>query len=139
MARASVTWVQGKQFIGVDSTSHSVVMSSPAEGIGMKPSDLLLVGLGGCTAYDIVNILEKRRKPLSRLEVTVEGEQEKDPPWTFRKIHIHYLIAGENLTPAEVEKAIHQSEEKYCSVSATVKGAAEITTSFELLGAPEPA
>jgi len=133
MGQANVTWIKSKQFIGTDSTGHSVVISSPDEGIGMKPSELLLVALGSCTAYDVVNILSKKRVTLTDLSVSVQSEQDENPPWTFRKIHIHYTVSGNSLKTEDVEKAIKLSEEKYCSVSATLAQAAEITYDFEVI------
>jgi len=133
MGNTSVRWIGGKQFIGVDSTNHSVVLSTPDEGIGMKPSELLLVALAGCTAVDVVEILKKKRFELTKLEIISSAEQDPEPPWTFRKIHLKYILQGEGLTEKDVEQAIALSEEKYCSVSATVRGVAEITTSFEIL------
>lgn len=133
MAQAKVIWQPGgKTFIGTDSTNHSVVLSTPADGVGMKPSELLLVAVGSCTAVDVVNILEKKRFQLNSLEINVSAEQDNDPPWTFRKIHIHYKIQGAELTDKALEQAIKLSEEKYCSVSATVRATAEITTSYEI-------
>ncbi len=133
MSSASVKWIGGKQFIGVDSTKHSVVLSTPDEGVGMKPSELMLVALASCTAVDVVEILNKKRLGLVALEISAEAEQEKDPPWTFRKIHLTYRLKGEKLTEKDVAQAIELSEEKYCSVAATLRGVAEITTSFEIL------
>jgi len=133
MSQARVRWITGKQFIGTDSTNHSVVLSTPDEGIGMKPSELMLVALASCTAVDVVEILAKKRTPLESLEIEVDGQQDSDPPWTFRKIHVHYKLRGQGLTDKSVAQAIELSEEKYCSVAATLRGVAEITTSFELL------
>jgi putative redox protein len=133
MGTATVKWIQGKQFIGVDSTHHSVVLSTPDEGIGIKPSDLLLIAVASCSAVDVVEILAKKRMPLTHLEISSSGEQDQDPPWTFRKIHMHYKIGGKNLTEKDVAQAIRLSEEKYCSVAATVRATAEIITDFELL------
>lgn len=132
MSSASVKWIGGKQFIGIDSTKHSVVLSTPDEGVGMKPSELLLVALASCTAVDVVDILNKKRLELSALEISVQGEQDQDPPWTFRKIHLSYRLKGERLTEKDVAQAIDLSEEKYCSVASTLRGVAEITTSFEI-------
>jgi putative redox protein len=129
----TVKWIEGKQFIGVDSTQHSVVLSTPDEGIGIKPSELLLIAVASCTAVDVVEILTKKRMPLTLLEVTTSGEQDPNPPWTFRKIHLHFRIAGKNLTEKAVAQAIELSEEKYCSVAATIRATAEITTNFEIL------
>jgi putative redox protein len=130
-----VKWVEKKQFVGTDSTKHSVVMSAQDEenGTGMSPSQLLLVGLGGCTAYDVVGILEKKRQRLTGLEVTVTGEQDADPPWVYRKIHIHYEARGKGLKEKAVHDAIEISEQKYCSVAATVRGIAEITYDYTIV------
>ena len=130
-----VTWVQKRQFVGTDGSKHSVVMSSQDEenGTGMSPSQLLLVGLGGCTSYDVVEILHKKRQRLTGLEVTLTGEQEPDPPWTYRKIHIHYEVRGKGLSEKAVQSAIKISEEKYCSVAATVREAAEVTYDYTIV------
>ena len=133
MASANVRWVSGKQFVGTDSTKHSVVLSTPDEGVGMKPSELLLVALASCTAVDVVEILAKKRTPLSSLEIQTTAVQEDDAPWTFRKFHLKYIVKGKGLTQKSVAKAIELSEEKYCSVAATVRGVAEVTTEFEIL------
>ena len=132
MANASVKWIGGKQFVGIDSTRHSVVLSTVDEGVGIKPSDLLLIALASCSAVDVVGILDKKRMTLTYLEIGVTAEQEKDPPWTFRKFHLHFCLAGKGLTEAAAEQAIRLSEEKYCSVAATVRETAEITTDFEI-------
>ena len=133
MGQVKVNWQPGGRiFIGTDSTKHSVVLSTTDEGVGMKPSELLLVAVGSCTAVDVVNILEKKRIQLNSLEIQVSGEQDTEPPWTFRKIHIHYKLQGAELTDKAVEQAIQLSEEKYCSVSATIRATAEISTSYEI-------
>src|SRR5512133_3358597 len=115
MGTATVKWIGGKQFVGIDSTCHSVVLSTTDEGVGIKPSELLLIAIASCSAVDVVDILNKKRMPLTSLEISSSGEQEKDPPWTFRKIHLHFRLAGKNLTEKAVEQAIQLSEEKYCS------------------------
>jgi putative redox protein len=133
MDEVSVKWIGGGRFIGIDSTDHSVVLSTAKEGVGVKPSDMLLVALGACTAVDIVNILEKKRLNLSALDIKISGEQDADPPWTFRKVHVEYTLRGQGLTDKAVEQAIALSEEKYCSVAATVRGVVEITNTFHIL------
>ncbi len=135
MGTAIVKWIGGKQFVGIDSTCHSVVLSTPDEGVGIKPSELLLIAVASCSAVDVVEIMTKKRMPLSFMEISSSGEQEKDAPWTFRKIHLHYRLAGRNLTEKAAAQAIQLSEEKYCSVAATVRATAEITTDFEILPA----
>lgn len=132
MASAVVQWIDGGKFIGTDSTKHSVVISTSAEGVGMKPNELTLVALASCTAVDVVDILAKKRMPLSALSVSASAEQDSDPPWAFRKIHLHYTLKGTGLTPKAVEQAIELSEQKYCSVSATLRGVAKITWEYTI-------
>ena len=133
MSSAAVRWIGGKQFIGIDSTKHSVVLSTPDEGVGMKPSEMLLVALASCTSVDVVEIMAKRRTPLTMLEVGVSAEQDNDPPWAFRKIHLHYKLSGVGLTDKAVAQAIELSEEKYCSVASTLRGVAEISYDYEVV------
>lgn len=99
----------------------------------MKPSEMLLVALASCTAVDVVEILEKKRIVLQGLEIKVSAEQDAEPPWTFRKIHLKYLLKGEKLDMKSAEQAVRLSEEKYCSVAATVRGIAEISWDIELV------
>jgi putative redox protein len=108
-------------------------MSSSEEGTGLKPSDLLLLGLGGCTGVDVISILEKQRQKVTDLEITITGEQEPEPPWTFRRIEIEYLLRGKQLKEEAVRRAIQLSEEKYCSVGATISGVAEMVSSFQIV------
>jgi putative redox protein len=131
MASSLVRWTGGQTYIGTDSTQHSVVLSTPADGVGMKPSELLLVALSACSAVDVVDILTKKRMILTALEISASAEQESDPPWTFTKIHLIYKLRGKGLTEKAVEQAISLSEEKYCSVAATVRGKAEISYTYE--------
>lgn len=133
MATSTVRWIGGKQFLGVDSTHHAVVISTPDENVGMKPTELMLSALASCTAMDVVEILQKKRLALTGLEIEVNGEQDPENPWPFRKIHLLYRLHGANLDARSVEQAIRLSEEKYCSVAATLRGVAEITYSYEIL------
>jgi putative redox protein len=137
VAEAIVKWIGNGEFVGTDSTKHSVVMSTQneASGTGMSPSELLLVALGGCTAVDVVSILEKRREKLVGLEIHIEGEQEPDPPRGYRRIHLTYTLRGSGLSEASVKRAIELSEEKYCSVRATVSGKAKVTSSYRIVSA----
>ncbi len=140
MSQAVVKWLQKKQFVGIDSSKHSVVLSAqdPDNGVGGKPADMLLVALGGCVAVDVVDILAKKRTPLTALEIEVTGEQDPEPPWAFRRIHLHFRLRGAGLTPASVEHTIELAESKYCSVSATVRGVAEISWDYSLEPEPQP-
>ena len=130
----TLRWIpDGSRFVSTDSTGHSVVMSKPDENTGMKPSELILSALAGCAAIDVVGILKKKQTPLTHLEVHVTSEQDSDPPWTFRKIYMKFIVKGIGLTEKNLHQAIQLSEEKYCSVAATLRGKAEIVTSFEIL------
>ena len=133
MGQVQVTWVQKEQFVATDSTKHSVVLSTAQDGTGCKPSDLLLMAVGACTAVDVVGILHKKRQQFTGLQINVTGEQDADPPWTFRKIHIEYVVRGKGLAEKAVEQAIELAESKYCSVSATVRGVAQVTTSYQIV------
>ena len=134
MAQAVVKWLQKKQFVGTDSSRHSVVLSTQdeANSVGCRPAEMLLVALGSCVAVDVVEILAKKRTPLSAMEIDIRGEQDPEPPWAYRKIHLTFTLRGAGLTPSGVEQAIHLAEEKYCSVSATVKGVAQVTWDYEI-------
>lgn len=133
-ANTVLRWIPGgRRFVSTDSTGHSVTLSAPGENFGMKPSELILSALAGCAAFDVVGILEKKKTPLSFLEAKVTAEQDESAPWAFRKIHLHFLLKGEGLSAKSVQQAIDLSEEKYCSVAATLRDVAEISTSFEIL------
>jgi putative redox protein len=120
----------------VDSFGHPLVIGSwpekEPEWAGLKPSDLLLLSAASCSAYDIVMILTKQREPLLALEVSCSGEQQPEPPYAFTKIHLHYTVKGPQ-NPNKVERAIRLSEEKYCSVTNTLKPTVQITSDYELI------
>ena len=144
MSNVAVKWTgQGSQmFIGRDSFGHVVVSGSwPQEDEswqewkGLKPSDLLLLSLASCSAYDVVLILARQRQQLTNLHVSVDGEQASEPPYQFTEIHQHYTVEGFDLDPKKVERAIELSEERYCSVAATIRGVARLSHSFEISAA----
>ena len=133
MANATVKWVGSRTFVGSDSGNHSVVLSTSADDVGMKPSELLLVALASCTAVDVVDILQKKRIDLKSVTIRISGEQDVEPPWAYNKIHLIYSLRGAGLDAAAAEQAIQLSEEKYCSVAATVSGKAAITWEYEIV------
>ncbi len=135
MAEVKVKWAGDEEFVGTDSTRHSLVMSGQLgdEATGFKPSDLMLIALGGCTGVDLVYILQKKRQNLTGLQIQVSAEQDPGPPWTFRKIHLEYTLWGAELAVPAVERAIKLAEEKYCSVGSTLSGTAEITSSYLII------
>jgi len=130
-----LVWSGKGLYVGMDAHQHAIVVSTQDEAnrVGMKPSDLLLVALASCTAVDVVSILDKKRQPLTSLEISAEGDQDEDPPFRFRRIHLTFLVQGRNLTDRAVAQAIELAEGKYCSVSASLKPQVEVTTSFEIL------
>ena len=141
MGNIAVKWAgEGSQmFIGRDSFGHVVLSGSWPddnpdwqEWKGLKPSDLLLISLASCSAYDVVMILGRQRQVLHNLYVHVDGNQADEPPYQFTDIHMSYTLKGDDLDPKKVERAIELSEEKYCSVAATIRGVANITHSFEI-------
>ena len=132
-SQVQVKWVDKLEFVGTDSTKHSLVMSSQDEenGTGLKPSELLLLALGGCTAVDVVTIMRKKRQAVTGLEINVSGEQDEDPPWTFRHIHLEYVVRGKGLSEKGLAQAIQLSEEKYCSVRNSLT--CEVTSSYRIV------
>ena len=106
MPTATVRWVSGRQFVGTDSRGHSVVLSGSDSQGGASPSEMLLVALASCTAVDVVTIMEKKRKPLSSLEIEITGDRDPEPPWPYRTIHVNFRVSGKELTEAAVSQAI---------------------------------
>jgi putative redox protein len=128
MAQAHVTWVEEQTYIGIDSTHHSVVLSRPGEhSIGIKPSDLLLIAVAACANVDIVEIVKKRRATLSKMAVTVTGEQAAEAPWTFQKIHLHYEVSATGIDQDQLSRAIDLSLNKYCSVRSSLSPDVQVT------------
>jgi putative redox protein len=119
MAGVNLKWTGGVQFLANDEHGHVVV--TDRDGHGFKPPDLLLASLVGCAGIDVVKILEKKRQEFSRIEASVNKENALDPPWTIERIEIEWTIHGRNLKKKAVEDAVRLAEEKYCSVSASLK------------------
>lgn len=142
MGNIAVQWTGGdsQMFIGRDSFGHvSIAGSWPkddhdawTEWKALKPSDMLVMSLASCSAYDVVMILKRQRQKITGLYISAEAEQAPDPPYQFTHIHLHYTVKGENLDPKKVERAIDLSENKYCSVAATIKGVTKITHDFKI-------
>lgn len=136
MSTVKAKWINGELFVGVDSYGHPIVTGSwpeqDPEWAAVQPSDLLLLGIIACSGYDVVTILQKQREELTDLEISCTGEQMDEPPYAFTKIHIDYRLIGRGLGESKIQRAIQLSEEKYCSVVATVRGVAEITSSYTI-------
>jgi len=134
--KARIKWVEDAMFVGESGSGHCVVMDGPPEaggrGLGVRPMEMLLLGMGGCTAFDVVLILRKSRQDVEDCEVEIEAERAADNPKVFTSIHVHFIISGRNLKPAQVERAVTLSAEKYCSASIMLSKAVPITHDFEI-------
>lgn len=132
----SLTWAGGAAFIGSSPTGHKVVIDGPPEGggrdLGPRPMEMILLGLGACTGYDIVSILKKARQDVTSIEISVDGERADAVPSVFTDINIHFRIAGRSVSEKQVDRAIHLSAEKYCSASIMLGKAVNITHTFEV-------
>ena len=141
MRTVDVTWDQAAESFQANGTirGHAITINAPAapgeerRPTGFSAADLLLAGIGSCSAWDVVEILRKTRTEVADLAVRVTGEQDEDPPWTFRAVHLHYTFRGSGIDPAVVERAVRLSVDKYCSVIATVRHAAKVTDSHEII------
>jgi len=124
-------WVRDQVFQLRDHAGFPIIMAQPN---GVLGADLLPLSLIGCAIWDVVNILRKQRQPLVRFEMHAESERDPEPPWRFRKIELVYRIWGNGVDPKAVERAIRLTEDKYCSIYATLKAAVELTSRVEILG-----
>jgi putative redox protein len=137
--RARIKWIDDVSFVGESESGHSVVMDGAPEAggrnIGMRPMELLLIGMGGCSSFDVVTILKKARQPIIDCVAEISAERADEIPKVFTRIHLHYIVTGKNLVPNQVERAIKLSVEKYCSASFMLGKTAEITHDFEIMEA----
>ena len=123
-------WIRERQFVMRDRNGFPIFMDQPN---GVNASDLLPLSLAGCTSYDVIAILEKQRQDVTDLSVTTESTRDPEPPWAFRKIHVHYKVSGRGLQAEKIFRAIELAEQKYCGVYATMKDVVEITSDFEII------
>lgn len=122
----------GRQFVATSGTGHHIILDDANGGTGAKPIELVAIALAGCTAFDVINILRKKRQKVTRYEVRCEADQAPDPPQMFTHVRIHHVIHGQ-VSPEAVKEAIRLSEEKYCSVGAMVEKSAELRATFEIV------
>lgn len=134
--KAKVTWLDGRAFVGESGSGHAIVMDGAPEAggrnIGVRPMEMLLLGLGGCTAFDVVMILEKGREKVTGLEIELEAERAATDPKVFTSVKLIYRLRGHNLKPAAVERAIALSNEKYCSATAMLMKTAKVEHSWTI-------
>jgi putative redox protein len=137
--KAKITWINGRAFLGESGSGHAVVMDgAPDAGgrnIGVRPMEMMLLGLGGCTAFDVVMILEKSRENITGCEVALEAERATEDPKVFTHVKMIYTFKGKGLKPASVERAVKLSAEKYCSASKMFEMTAKIEHTWTIIEA----
>ena len=136
--QARVKWVEQAMFLAESGSGHTVVMDGPQESggrnVGMRPMEMLLMGLGGCSTFDVVRILQKSRQAVDDCEVRIDAERADVEPKVFTKIALHFIVTGKNLKETVVKRAVDLSAEKYCSASIMLgRAGVEITHSFEIV------
>ncbi|MDH5324574.1 MAG: OsmC family protein [Gammaproteobacteria bacterium] len=135
--KARVKWVQDAEFDGESGSGHHITMDGPADfggqNKGVRPMEMLLLGLGGCTAFDVVLILKKARQPVDDCVVEIEAQRAETDPKIFTRIHVHFIVAGKGLSEKHVSRAISLSAEKYCSASIMLGKVAQISHDFKIV------
>ncbi len=141
MIAATVTLTQAhgthRQFVATSGTGHHLLIDDAAGNTGAKPIELVAIALAGCTAFDVIGILRKKRQQVTGYEVRVEAEQAPNPPNVFTAVHIHHVLTGIDVSAQAVADAIRLSEEKYCAVGAMLQKSAELHATFEIVSATE--
>ncbi len=135
--KSRVKWVEDAMFVGESDSGHTVVMDGPPEGgghnLGVRPMEMLLMGMGGCTAYDVVHILKKARQPVIDCVVELEAQRAETVPKVFTHIHVRFIVTGgPGLKDSHVKRAVDLSADKYCSASIMLGKAAEISHDYEI-------
>ncbi len=137
--KARIKWVEQVTFLGESESGHAIVMDGAPESggrnLGPRPMELLLLGMGGCTSFDVIHILKKARQPVSDCVVEITAERSEKIPKVFTRIHVHFIVTGRDLAPSQVERAVKLSAEKYCSASMMLGKTAEITHDYEIIEA----
>ena len=135
--KARIKWKDGMSFLGESGSGHAVLMDGPPEAggrnLGPRPMEMLLMGTGGCAAFDVMLILKKSRQAVSNCVVEIEAQRAAQDPKVFTHIHFHFVLTGKNLQPQQIERAISLSAEKYCSASIMLGKTAEMTHDFEIV------
>jgi putative redox protein len=135
--KARVKWIEGAAMLGEAGSGHAVVMDGPAEyggrNLGVRPMEMLLIGMGGCTEFDVLHILRKARQEVAGCVVELTAERAETDPKVFTRIHAHFILTGKGLTDKQVERAIRLSAEKFCSASIMLGATAKITHDFEIV------
>jgi len=134
--KARVKWIEGVAMLGESGSGHGLVMDGPPDlggrNLGVRPMEMLLLGMGGCTQFDVLLILRRSRQDVTDCVVELEAERAESDPKVFTRIHAHFIITGRDLSRRHVERAIQLSAEKYCSASIMLGASAEVTHDFEI-------
>ena len=135
--KAVVKWLDNMSFVGESESGHSVVMDGPPESggrnLGVRPMEMVLLGMGGCTAFDVVLILKRQRQNITDCQVELSAERAEDAPKVFTKIHVHYVVTGKGLDEKKVSRAVDMTADKYCSVSIMLAQSVDVTHDFEII------
>ncbi len=136
--QATVKWIGGAAFVGESGSGHALVMDGPADhggrNIGVRPMEMLLLGMGGCASFDVISILQKSRQPVSGCEAQLQAERADEVPAVFTRIQLHFVVRGRGLKEAQVRRAVELSAEKYCSASIMLgRAGVEIGHSYEIV------
>ena len=135
--QVKVKWIDGVSFVGESESGHAVVLDGAPENggrnIGMRPMEMLLIGMGACSSFDVVAILKKARQPIVNCVAEIEATRADEVPKVFTKIHVHFVLTGTGLNPIQVERAVKLSAEKYCSASIMLSQACPISQDFEII------
>jgi putative redox protein len=135
--KARVKWLDGAAMVAESGSGHALVMDGPPEhggrNLGVRPMEMLLLGMGGCTEFDVLHILRKARQEVTGCDLLLEAQRAETEPKVFTRIHAHFIVSGRNLSEKRVAKAIDLSAEKYCSASIMLGATAEITHDFEIV------
>lgn len=136
--QATIKWIDGAMFVGESGSGHALVMDGPPDhggrNLGVRPMELVLLGLGGCTSFDVMDILRKARQDVTGCETRLEAERAEAVPAVFTRIHVHFVVSGRGLSAKQVARAVSLSAEKYCSASLMLeRGGVEITHDHEII------
>lgn len=136
MSKVEVKWIDGMRFVAIPESGHAVIMDSSKDKGGLdsgpRPMELLLISLAGCTGMDVIYILKKMRVQVQGFELKIDAERRREHPRYYSKVHVKYVFYGKDIPEDKVREAIELSQQKYCSVSATMKAVGEVTYSFEI-------
>ena len=135
--KARIKWAENAMFIGESGSGHAVVMDGPEEhggrNLGIRPMEMMLLGLGGCTSFDVMHILQKARQEVVDCVAELDATRAEEDPKVFTKIHVHFIVTGKDLSEKRVQRAVELSAEKYCSASIMLSKTVDVTHDYEIV------